>query len=233
VSERNRLIPGAQITVLVAATVAAALSSTAADWHPVALVGVLFALGVASDIMIVEIRGLRVSGAFFSVVLAMVLLGPTPAVAIGLGTTAVYAMISRPLFSKVLNDAAVWAAFALVGGLMSDALMVDATRDAVGYCTVVVLVYMASNILNFLLVAVYSRAVRGFPFQASLPLYVTMFPWRTDICASASALWRWLRSSSACSSTSCGLACRPTTAGRSSPSVRASSPPFRSVFSAP
>ena len=43
--------------------------------------------------MIVEVRGLRVSGAFFSVVLAMVLLGPAPAVAIGLGTTLAYAAI--------------------------------------------------------------------------------------------------------------------------------------------
>jgi putative nucleotidyltransferase with HDIG domain len=176
VSERNRLIPAAQVTVLLAATVTAALSSRAADWHPVTLVGVLFALAVASDVMIVEIRGLRVSGAFFSVVLAMVLLGPAPAVAIGLGTTVVYALISRPLFTKVLNDAAVWAAFALLGGLLFDALAVDASHDAVGYCAVVVLVYMASNILNFVLVALYSRAVRGFPLGSSLPLYVTMFP---------------------------------------------------------
>ena len=53
-----------------------------------ALVFVLFALAVASDVMIVEMRGLRVSGAFFSVVLAMVLLGPAPAVAIGVGNDA-------------------------------------------------------------------------------------------------------------------------------------------------
>jgi putative nucleotidyltransferase with HDIG domain len=176
VSERNRLIPAAQIAVLVAATAMAALSSRAADWRPVALVCVLFALAVASDVMIVEIRGLRVSGAFFSVVLAMVLLGPAPAVAIGLGTTVVYAVISRPAFTKVLNDSAVWAAFALVGGLMFDALAVDGSRDAVGFCAVVVAVYMASNILNFLLVAVYSRAARAFPLRSSLPLYVTMFP---------------------------------------------------------
>ena len=65
-----------QTAVLFTAVVVAVLSSEAADWHPIALVLVLSALAVASDVMIVEVRGLRVSGAFFSVVLAMVLLGP-------------------------------------------------------------------------------------------------------------------------------------------------------------
>jgi putative nucleotidyltransferase with HDIG domain len=176
VSEWNRLIPAVQIAVLSAATVTAALASEAADWQPVPLVFVLFALAVASDVMIVEIRGLRVSGAFFSVALAMVLLGEAAAVAIGLGTTLVYAVISRPIFTKVLNDAAVWAAFPLVGGLLAEWLDVDGARRPVAYCAVVVLVYMATNVLNFLLVALYARAVRGFAFRSSLPLYVTMFP---------------------------------------------------------
>jgi putative nucleotidyltransferase with HDIG domain len=176
VSERNRLIPAAQIALLTMATTSAALASQASDWRPLTLVLVLFALAVASDVMIVEIRGLHVSGAFFSVVLAMVLLGPAPAVAIGLGTTLVYAAVKQPPFTKVLNDAAVWSAFALVGGLMADAFAVDARHDAVWFCVVVVLVYMATNILNFALIALYSKAVSGFPLRSSAPLYVTMLP---------------------------------------------------------
>jgi len=176
VSERNRLIPAAQIAVLTAAVLTAALTSAAADWHPVPLVLVLFALAVVSDLMIVEIRGLRVSGAFFAVVLAMVLLGDASAAAIGLATTLVYALISRPVFTKVLNDAAVWTAFPLVGGLIAEGLDVDGSRHPVAYCGVVVLVYMTTNTLNFLMVAVYARAARGFAFRSSIPLYVTMFP---------------------------------------------------------
>jgi putative nucleotidyltransferase with HDIG domain len=177
VSERNRLIPAAQIAVLSAATVIAALNSNAADWHPVALLLVLFALAVASDVMIVDMRGVRVSGAFFSVVLAMVLLGPAPAAAIGIGATLVYAAISRRPFVKVLNDAAVWAVFPLVGGLMADALVKDAPHDGVSFSAVVVLVYMTTNILNFVLVALYYRVVEGTLLTSSArSVYLTVLP---------------------------------------------------------
>ena len=65
------------------AVLAAALLSTAADWQPIELVLLLFVLAVGSDLLTVEVRGLRVSGSFLAIVLAMALLGPAPAVAIG------------------------------------------------------------------------------------------------------------------------------------------------------
>jgi putative nucleotidyltransferase with HDIG domain len=177
VSERKGLIQAAQLAVLSAAMVTAALTSSAADWQPIGLVLVLFALAVASDVMIVEMRGLRVSGAFFSVVLAMTLLGPAPAVAIGLGATLVYAVVSGRSFTKVLNDAAVWSLFPLIGGLMFEALAGGRTEDAVWFCTVVSLVYMTTNILNFLLVALYYRVVDGLRLRSSARShYLTMLP---------------------------------------------------------
>jgi putative nucleotidyltransferase with HDIG domain len=177
VSSRIGLIPAAQIAVLSTALMGAALTSSGESWHPVPLVLVLFALAVASDVMIVEMRGLRVSGAFFSVVLAMTLLGPAPAVAIGLGTTLVYAVVSRRSFIKVLNDAAVWAVFPLVGGLMFESLGGDNTARALWFCAAVVLVYMATNILNFVLVALYYRVVDGLSLRSSARShYLTMLP---------------------------------------------------------
>jgi putative nucleotidyltransferase with HDIG domain len=176
VSERNRLIPAAQIAVLAAATVTAALTSTAADWRPVGLIGVLVALAVASDVMIVEMRGLRLSGAFFSVVLAMVLLGPAPATAIGISTAVLSAITSRRQPIKALADTAIWSVFPLVGGLMANALL-DTTHDGVRFCVVVALVFMTTNSLNFLLVALYYRAAEGIPVTTSArSVYLTMFP---------------------------------------------------------
>jgi putative nucleotidyltransferase with HDIG domain len=176
VSERKGLIQAAQIAMLSTATITAALTSHTADWRPITLLMVLFALAAASDVMIVEMRGLRVSGAFFSVVLAMVLLGPAPAMAVGLGTTLVYAAISRRALTKVLNDAAAWTIFPVVGGLMAVAL--DARHgDAVWFCGVVVVVYMTTNILNFLLVALYYRVVDGLRIRSSARShYLTMLP---------------------------------------------------------
>jgi putative nucleotidyltransferase with HDIG domain len=168
---------GVQTAALCASVLVGVLVSETADWQPVALVLVLFALAVASDAMTVEMRGLQVSGAFFAVVLAMVLLGPAPAAAMGSITTLATAPFSRrPPFAR-LNDAAVWAVFPLVGGLMAEGLGVDQTADVVWFCGVVVLVYMVTNVLNFLLIALYHRETTGFRvWSMGRTLYLTMLP---------------------------------------------------------
>jgi putative nucleotidyltransferase with HDIG domain len=171
------LIHGVQTVVLLTAVTVAALVSEASDWRPIGLVLVLFALAVASDVMIVEMRGLKLSGAFLSIVLAMVLLGPAPALAIGTGTTLVYALVARRPFDKALNNVTVWGVFPLVGGLMVDALAVDAAHDGVLFCAMVVLVYMTTNAINFLLVAGYCHIVDGTRFRSSVKsVYLTMVP---------------------------------------------------------
>ena len=176
-SERNRLIPAVQIAVLSASVIVAVLTSRAADWQPVALIVVLFALAVVSDLLIVEMRGLRLSGAFLAIVLASVLVGTAPAVAIGIATTLVYAVISRRAPVKVLNDVAVWAAFPAVGGVMAHALVTEPASDGLWFCTVVALVFMTTNVINFMLVALYYRYVDGIRLQSSLKsVYLTMLP---------------------------------------------------------
>ena len=168
---------GAQATVFCVSLLSAALMSSSADWTPFALLAVLFALAVASDVMIVEMRGVRVSGAFFSVVLAMVLLGPAPAMAIGVGTTLVDAAVSRRPLPKALNDAAVWSVFPLIGGVMAEALLGAATDDGIWFCAIVVVVFMTTNVINFLLVALYYRVVDGIGLRTSgRSVYLTVLP---------------------------------------------------------
>ena len=81
-TRRQGIIAVAQAVLLGLAVLAAALFSTSADWEPTDLVALLFVLAVGSDMLTVEVRGLRVSGSFLAIVLAMALLGPAPAVAI-------------------------------------------------------------------------------------------------------------------------------------------------------
>jgi putative nucleotidyltransferase with HDIG domain len=177
VSRRKGFILAAQTVALVAAITAAVLTSEAPDWQPLSLVLVLFALAVASDVMIVEMKGLRLSGAFLSIVLAMVLLGPAPAVAIGFATTVVYAVISRRSFVKVLNDAAVWSVFPLIGAFVAEALAIDSTADSVRFCAIVVLVFMVTNVINFVLVALYHRVVGHISLWSSFKsVWLTMLP---------------------------------------------------------
>ncbi len=175
-TRRKGLILAAQVTVLVAACAGAVAASEPADWHPLGLAIVLFALAVGSDVLTVEARGVRISGAFLAIVLAMVLLGPAPAVAVGAGSAFVDALLSRRPWNKALNNVATYAAFPLVGGLLMDAA-VEPGAHRLWFATAVLGVFMATNVLNFLLVASFHRACYGHGVIASFrTVYLTVLP---------------------------------------------------------
>ena len=177
VSTRKDLILAAPLAALIAAVAGAVVASEASDWHPFALVFVLFALAVASDLMAVEMKGVHISGAFFAVVLAMVLLGPAPAATIGALTTLATALFNRRPMPVAFHDALNWAIFPIVGGLAADLLGIKGTEDYVWFCAVVVMVYLATNVLNFLLVCLYHHATTGFRVWSSgAPIYLAMLP---------------------------------------------------------
>ena len=178
-SRRQGLIFGAQTALLAAAVCVAALTSKAADWQPLELVVLLFSLAVVSDMLTVEFRGVRVSGSFMAIVLAMVLLGPAPAAAMGASASLVDAILSRRSLDRALNNVVTWAVFPLAGGLMVDALADHGVlRDRpLGLAVTVVAVFMATNILNFLMVAGFRRASYGESIRRNLRLvYVTVLP---------------------------------------------------------
>jgi putative nucleotidyltransferase with HDIG domain len=179
VSVRKALIPAAQIAVLVAVIGIAFAASTAADWEPVALVALLFVLAVGSDVLSVELRGVRVSGAFLAIVLAMVLLGPAPAVAIGFFSALIDGVLSRRPWDRALNNVATWAAFPLVGALLMDALVGTShlPHEGIWFPVAVVLVFMTTNFLNFLMVAAFHRASFGESLRRSFSnVYITVLP---------------------------------------------------------
>jgi putative nucleotidyltransferase with HDIG domain len=179
VSRRQGLIFGAQTALLAAAVCVAALTSKAADWQPLELVVLLFSLAVVSDMLTVEFRGVRVSGSFMAIVLAMVLLGPAPAAAMGASASLVDAILSRRSLDRALNNVVTWAVFPLAGGLMVDALADHGVLHdrPLGLAVTVVAVFMATNILNFLMVAGFRRASYGESIRRNLRLvYVTVLP---------------------------------------------------------
>ena len=81
-----------------------------------------------------EIRGLRLSGSFLSIVLAMALLGPAPAAALGVGCALVDACVSRRSLDRALVNIATYATFPLVGGLAIEWLVGDSTCTAATRC---------------------------------------------------------------------------------------------------
>src|SRR4051794_28121358 len=84
VARRRLILSFAAVAVLVGALTAAVYASQASDWSSVSLLGLLFVLATGSEMLAFEIKGLRLTGSFLAIVLAMALLGPAPAVVLSL-----------------------------------------------------------------------------------------------------------------------------------------------------
>jgi putative nucleotidyltransferase with HDIG domain len=145
----------------------AALTSRADDWTPIGLVALLLVISVASDAMGVATRGMRLSGSFIAIVIAMALLGPAPAVAIALGTIAVDTWRARPPAIGVAVNFASHATYPLIGALIVRA----AGGDSVGpwaFGLIILGAFAASNVYGFALLAVSRRLATGAPLMTQV-----------------------------------------------------------------
>jgi putative nucleotidyltransferase with HDIG domain len=150
----TRLIAG-EVVLLVGACVVAALESTAADWRPPELFAVLLALAIGSDLLAVRYKVQRISGSFLAIVLAMALLGPAPAVTIGVATVLVDQLRARNPLPRLITNLATYAVFPLVGALLirGVASALDLDEDDLGFFVLVFGVFLIVNLLNFLGIA--------------------------------------------------------------------------------
>lgn len=141
----------AHVVLLAASLAGAVVTSRASDWDPLALVVLLAVLSLISEAVTVQIRGLRLSGAFISIVLAMTLCGPAPAVAITLLSTV--PDLRRGLkFQQMLANLTTLATFPLIGSLLSRAISLE-TQASLNFGLGVFAIFAISNTLNFLLIA--------------------------------------------------------------------------------
>jgi putative nucleotidyltransferase with HDIG domain len=165
--------------ILAAATAGAVLTSRADDWAPLSLFGLLFVLAASSELLAFEIRGLRLSGSFVSMVLAMALLGPAPAVVLAIGCALVDAAGTPKSLDRVIINVATYATFALVGGVAVHWLAGDfsgQTGDPLWFAAVVLMVFLATNTLNFLMVAAAARVLFGAPVRQLGHSFITALP---------------------------------------------------------
>jgi putative nucleotidyltransferase with HDIG domain len=166
--------------VLVSSSTVAVSTSHAVDWQPTALVGLLFVLAVGSEALTVEVRGVRMSGSFLALVLAMALLGPAPAAAIGVGSVLIDALVSKRNPIRAVGNVAIYATFPLVGGLMIQAVAGEMGRggtNALGFAALVLFVFMVTNALNFAMVALVLATSFDVPFLRSVKdVYFKMLP---------------------------------------------------------
>jgi putative nucleotidyltransferase with HDIG domain len=180
VSVRRGFILAAQIAVICTACLLAVVFSTAAQWEPIELFLLLFALTVTSDMLAAEIRAVRISGAFLALVLAMGLLGPMPALAIGIGATLVDSVRHRADLESLLVNLVTYSVFPLVGGFLVQWVMAGQPADSehgLGFAGLILVVFMITNFLNFVLVAIHLKAFKNMSFTGSLRnVYVTVLP---------------------------------------------------------
>ncbi len=192
----RKLYAGAQLLVLAAALAAAVLSSREADWRPVGLTIVLLVLAVAGDRLTFSFRNQHLSAAFIAVVLAMTLLGPAPAVAIGIVMGVVDAVTRRLSAWSWLNNLTTYVLFMLAGGLLTWTLAGDLNESShkhlsnpVRFGLVIFAVFVLTNMLNFTLIALNKRVLSGTSVVRQVrELLVPMLPGQFVAAALAAVL---------------------------------------------
>src|SRR3954452_10650335 len=115
---RKHWLEASQGAILAAALGVAVLSSRASDWEHWTLFALIFALVLATDQFAIRTKRMRISGGHVGFVLAMALLGPAPAAAIGVASMLIEAPRTRPTRLLLLNNLATHATFPLLGGLV-------------------------------------------------------------------------------------------------------------------
>lgn len=176
---RQVTLSAVSAALLACALACAAWVSRAEDWESLSLIGMLFVLAAGSEMLSFELRGLRLSGSFLALVLAMALLGPAPAAVIGVACSLVDAMISRRSIDRTLTNLATFATFPLVGGLTIGVLAGDFTvggSETLWFGAVVLTTFLLANALNFAMVAAGSWFAYGVPLRMMLRSFVTALP---------------------------------------------------------
>src|SRR5919202_1132762 len=150
-SRRSTVLLAGEGMLLAVALAVAAATSTAADWRPPGLVLVLLALAIVTDLFAVSHEGQRISGSFLALVLAMALLGPAPAVTIGVISVLTDHVRARNPPARLLTNLTTFATFPLLGGLI--VRWADVPTHATGFPALVFGVFLVTNLVNFVMIA--------------------------------------------------------------------------------
>jgi putative nucleotidyltransferase with HDIG domain len=170
VSTRRTVLSAVFGGILIAATSGAVLASRAEDWAP------LFVLAAGSELLNVDIRGLRLSGSFVAFVLAMALLGPAPAAALMSVCMLLDAAVSRPTIDRTLINVGTFATVGLLGGLAMKLAGGTGYSDPLWFAAAVFGLFMGANTLNFLMIATSAHLGFGIPRAILARSFVTALP---------------------------------------------------------
>ena len=178
VTRNERVLVVGQGLLLGGSAIAAALVSDREDWQ-LSLFALLLAVALLNGTIELELKRFKASAEFLSLVLAMTLLGPAPAACIGVIAMILSSLKRRPPWQTWLANLSNHAFFPLVGGIAFELLGGPGlmTTDPAAFFLLVFGVFMATNVLNFLLVAVDFRVFEGWSILTSLrEVYAPVLP---------------------------------------------------------
>jgi putative nucleotidyltransferase with HDIG domain len=161
---RQRYLTLGHLLVLATIGYTAQLLPRGDQWRDLDLFWLLLGLASLSGAFPLTIRkDFRISGSFLALVLAMALLGPVPAALIGLAIVSVDSLRTKPDLPRFASNAATYTAFPFVGGLiiLAATAWLDVEPHKLSFALLVLAVFMATNFLNFLLVALDLAVTEG------------------------------------------------------------------------
>jgi putative nucleotidyltransferase with HDIG domain len=146
-----------------ALAIAASLTGSS-DWGAPWLIALLLALAITSDAFAIFADGvIGISGSFLAVIVAMALVGATGAVLVAVVSILVYGVHGRKPVSSQINNVATYAVYPLVGTaalhLLSRAF--GGEIGSAGYAAALLGAFAVSLGVNFSMVAVHQRMMRG------------------------------------------------------------------------
>jgi putative nucleotidyltransferase with HDIG domain len=179
VTRSERVLVVGQGLLLGASLIAGVSLSERDDWQPLSLFFLLLTLASVSEAFRLESKGIKVSAAFLSLVLAMALMGPAPAACLGVLVIVCSCASKRSPWQSWLANMSTYACFTIVGGIAFRLFGIEELLESApaAYMIVVFAVFMATNVLNFLLIAVDFRVFEGWPVWTSFrQVYVPLAP---------------------------------------------------------
>jgi putative nucleotidyltransferase with HDIG domain len=178
VTRNERVLVVGQGLLLGGSAIAAALLSEREDWQ-LDLFVLLLAIALVNGAVRLETKRFKVSAEFLSLVLAMTLLGPAPAACLGVLTISVGSIVRRSPWQSRLANLSTYAFFPLVGGVAFDLIDGPSQLDTspATFFLLAFAVFMATNALNFLLIAVDFKVFEGWSIRSSLrEIYAPVLP---------------------------------------------------------
>ena len=179
-NRRDTLLLAGRIGLLVAVGALAILTTESGDWKPWSLFAALLALAVAGQFLSVRVGSVQLGPAFVPTALAMALLGPGPAAVIAVTALIVWSLKAATPWALLFDNVIAVATYAVVGGVLFVALGDPGHRDDPELSTalIVIAVYFAANLLNFLLVVAYLRLRDRATLGAAMRrVYFPALPW--------------------------------------------------------